>query len=209
MDDDVDANNPPDVADVQTLAPRQLFDTVADAFLFAELMRAPDPEVAVLRAVRERALDPHFAFTQAGGNLVNWAAEHGHLELLRALVLEYRVDVRQLDQTGHTALLGALNCRYLEKERQPPRVDAALFLINEAPSVDINARTSEGETALMLAAGAGAVEVLRALVAKGVDVDAKDKRSRSAVDHAFACKQEEAAIYLLGRGTRLWWGIIL
>ena len=128
---------------------------------------------------------------------MNVGAVYGHLELLRALVLEYRVDVRLLDCNGHTALLCALEL----ETKQQPHVDVALFLINEAPGVDIHARTSEGLTALMLAARAGVVEVLRALVAKGVDVDAQDKKSRSAVDHAFACKQEEAAIYLLGEGN--------
>jgi hypothetical protein len=83
---------------------------------------------------------------------------------------------------------------------------AAIALINGAPGCDVGARDAEGSTLLMLAAATGLLGLVKALVGKGVEVDAADDQGWTALAHAMACKEEACAVYLLeGAGTSWCW----
>ncbi|PLB43966.1 hypothetical protein P170DRAFT_441405 [Aspergillus steynii IBT 23096] len=70
-----------------------------------------------------------------GYSLLHAAASYGHLDLLRALVNEYKVDVNLLDEDGETCLFVVEN------------VDMAKCLVEEL-KVDYNRKNDEGFTAL-------------------------------------------------------------
>lgn len=85
--------------------------------------------------------------------------------------------------------------------------DAAMMLINEAPGCDLSARGERGPTPLMLAT-TRSLGVLKALVGKGVEVDAVDDRGWTAIVYAMCAKEEERALYLLKEAGALWRGTI-
>ena len=124
----------------------------------------------------------------SGGNTpLMLATAHRLVDVLRALVAK-DANVNAKNEQGFSALHLAIS----EKQRA-----AALYLINEAPGVDIDAPESSGTTPLMLAAAHGLVGVLRALVAKGANVNAKNKRGFSALHKAIVRNQRAAALYLI------------
>ena len=107
---------------------------------------------------------------------------------LRALVVE-GANVNAKEENDYSALAAAI----IKEQRA-----AALYLINEAPGVDIEAPTWRGDTPLIRAAGRGAVNVLRALVAKGANVNAKtDENDFSALHVAVLQEQRAAALFLV------------
>ena len=140
----------------------------------------------VLRALERGVLSPD---TPCGnGTLKHIAATFGLLELLNLLILERGVDSNEVNVDGVRPLHLAIKAR-LEQE--------ALFLINEAPGVDIDAPTPRGDTPFVVAAALGRMDVLRALVTKGADVNAKNEGGLSALHAAIQEGQEEAALYLI------------
>lgn len=83
------------------------------------------------------------------------------------------------------------------------------MLINEAPGgCDLSARDGHGSTPLMLAAGRGLLEVVKTLVAKGVEVNVLDDDGWTALACAVDAKQEECALYLLEEASASWRGNI-
>ena len=115
------------------------------------------------------------------------AAAHGRVNVLRALVAK-GANANAKNKQGYGALLAAIS------HKQPA---AALYLINEAPGVDIDEPIAMGGTPLMLAAKHGMVGVLRALAAKGANLNAKSKAGSTALEMAIRQGQEEAALYLV------------
>jgi hypothetical protein len=83
---------------------------------------------------------------------------------------------------------------------------AALFLINDVPGVDLEARMRDGKTPLMIAARFGRVNVMKALVAKGVDVDVRNdlQAGSTALTYAIGEGKEQAALYLLEEANASW-----
>ena len=73
-------------------------------------------------------------------------------------------DVNTRDATGSTGLYLAL------KDAELPSLRAAQALI-EAPGIDVNVLNAKGESALMLTALRGQLELAKALIAKGADVN--------------------------------------
>lgn len=148
-------------------------------------------------AVRSGHLRPD-AVHEDGTPLVHIAAKYGAVDLLRAIVLEYGVDADMLckNRTGDTALGAA--CFYGQEA-------AALFLINEAPGCDLNARGGpRRQTPLMLAAMRGLLGVVKALVGKGARVDAVDRDYHTALSSAISSREEEIALYLLEEAGASW-----
>lgn len=79
---------------------------------------------------------------------------HGPLQLQKSLIIERVVDPNEARTNDWRPLHLAINGGG-ESE--------AFFLINEAPEVDVDAPIPKGDTQLILAAGRGMVDVLRAL----------------------------------------------
>ena len=140
----------------------------------------------LLRALERGVLSPD---TKCGkGTVVHLAARYGPLELLKSLVMERGVDPNETTTDGWRPLHIAID---------EGREQEALFLINEAPGVDIGAPISRGDTPLMLAAEQGAMDVLRALVAKGADANATDADGFTPLHPAITRKQQAATLYLI------------
>jgi len=68
------------------------------------------------------------------------------------------------------------------------------------PGADLNARDAFGNTALIYAAGAGSVEVLRLLLRAGADTDLRNSAGASALDRARSMGHRAAELLLLGAG---------
>ncbi|ODM21783.1 hypothetical protein SI65_02627 [Aspergillus cristatus] len=98
----------------------------------AYVLAADNPQ-AVLSLLRQ---NPSIASEQDehGYSLLHAAASYGHVDLLRALVKEYNVDVNLLDEDGET-------CLFVTE-----RVDVAKCLVEEL-GVDYNRQNDEGLTA--------------------------------------------------------------
>ena len=144
----------------------------------------------VLRALERGVLSPD---TQCGkGTVVHIAALHGPLALLKLLIIERGVDPNEADTDGWRPLPLAID---------GGREGGVSFLINEAPGVDIDAPIAMGGTPLMLAAKHGMVGVLRALVAKCANVNAKSKAGSTALEIAIRHGQEKAALYLVEKAA--------
>jgi ankyrin repeat protein len=94
---------------------------------------AADNPTAVLTLLRS---NPSIASNQDdhGYSLLHAAASYGHIELLRALVREFNVDVNLLDEDGETCLFVTEN------------IDIAKCLVEEL-GIDYNRRNEEGLTA--------------------------------------------------------------
>ena len=67
----------------------------------------------------------------------------------------------------------------------------------EITKADVNARTEDGSTSLMYAAGSGTAESVKVLLDAGVDASVKDTLGKTAWDHA---KKNEAL-----KGTDAYW----
>lgn len=93
------------------------------------------------------------------------------------------------------------------------RTNAALYLINEAPGCDINGRAIMVRPPLMLAAGAGLLDMVKALMKRGADVnavetapgppDAPDTYRISALAEAVIKRHEEVTVYLVEASAAL------
>lgn len=94
---------------------------------------AADNPSAVLSLLRQ---NPSIASQQDehGYSLLHAAASYGHIDLLRALVKDYNVDVNLLDEDGETSLFVT------------ERVDIAKCLVDDL-GVDYNRKNDEGLTA--------------------------------------------------------------
>lgn len=147
----------------------------------------------VERAVQEGVVEPNLPLCQASCTLVHAAADRGDIGMLRCLIVKHGVDPNSQTTNGWPVLHMAIS-RGLSA--------AALWLINEVPAVDIEAATDDGATPLVIAAKKGVVEVLKALVAKGVDIDRMaGEHAASALGYAIFARQEAAALYLLEAGA--------
>lgn len=96
---------------------------------------------------------------------------------------------------GITPLLGNL---------RQQRARAALFMIEQVPGCDVNLGGPEGVFALTSAAQDGMLRVMRALMAKGADVDAVDDHGFPVIMFAFNARQEAAAVYLIEEAGASW-----
>jgi ankyrin repeat protein len=167
------------------------------AAMVKELFKTRGGADVIEQAVEKGMLDPNLKMNP--GNLIHCAATFGPVSLLRYLIFKRGVDPNQQAGDGQINPLTLAICASNEP--------ACLFLINDVPGVDLEARSSDGNTPLMTAAGEGMVKVMKALVAKGVDVEASndaDGFRTTAVVHAIGANQEEAALYLLEEANASW-----
>ena len=109
---------------------------------------------------------------------------------------------RVLALTGRAApvFIGAMKLPALHTAAQTGTYAAFARLVAEG--TDVNARSEQGETALMLAAARGRLEFIDLLLDRGADVNAVTDAGNTALMFAAARGQVDAARLLLGRGAR-------
>ena len=130
-------------------------------------------------AVEGGVVDPEMR--RDGVPLLHLAVSWGAVELARYLIFDRGVDP--------IVKAGSQNLTALHLAASTGHNEAALFLINDVPGVDLNALLSNGATPLMISAASGTLQVVRALVAKGADMNAKDGDGKTAVAFAVVAGQ--------------------
>ena len=103
------------------------------------------------------------------------AAKRGHLNALTLLIKHGAHDVDLQDSDGYTALHYAVYGSDISCE-----ILSCLIGIG----ADVNARTNNGVTPLMIAAEEGHINAVTSLVKCGANVDLQDKDGQTALDHA-------------------------
>lgn len=144
----------------------------------------------IQHAVERGLLNPNAELLLSNSSLLTALAGLGAVDTMRYLIF----DPNEQRGIGTTRLLGAWGKQH---ER------AALFLIEQVPGCDVNLRGPEGITPLISAAQDGLLRVMRALVARGADVDAM-VRCYPAIVIATIERQEEASVYLIEEAGASW-----
>src|SRR5574341_277086 len=121
------------------------------------------------------------------------AAVNGYAETVKVL-LAAGADVDAADEYGETALMNAAFNGYVNivdlLVEKGVNVDAARngdLRVTDAllaAGADVNARTLDGDTALMMGSAGGYIEIVRALLAMNADVNAKNRFGETAIDVA-------------------------
>lgn len=164
------------------------------------LLAAPNPtgQAVVRRALRDGLLQPDLDMTGVVGrksDLLLSATYHDAVGVLRTLVLEKGLDPCKGGGPGEITPFHFAVGR---------GAAVALFFINEC-RIDLNVRGPGGGTPLMLACSLPVGPVIRALVARGADVNAVDDEGASALRYAIEdFKNEAAALFLLTEGGAAW-----
>jgi ankyrin repeat protein len=128
--------------------------------------------VELVRFLYERAPALLDERDTAGRTPLSWAAEQGHLSVLRFLG-ERGAMIDTRDASGHTPLFQAV----LAGQRE-----AAQFLIERGANV--NVRDQYGDTPLMMASAKGHTALVRLLLESKADAKVKNQEGRTALDRA-------------------------
>ncbi|MGE0862798.1 MAG: ankyrin repeat domain-containing protein [Vicinamibacterales bacterium] len=168
------------------------------AWLSAAMADAPVADAAArgdkaaVKALLKSAADVNAAQGD-GMTALHWAAMSGDLELAQMLIYA-GANVRA------TTRLGTYTPLYLASQQgHAPVIDVLL----KAGS-DPKAGTPNGTTPLMVAAAAGKVDAVKALVDAGADVNAKDGvRLQTPLMYAAAANRADVITFLAGKGGDL------
>jgi ankyrin repeat protein len=146
-----------------------------------------------------------------------WAAYWGHTDLVKYLV-EQGANPRAQTRDGYNALVlaaeggmrqytqymlerNSMRRKFRSGKLIVPRVDYVgdLPMISALAdsTVDVNAQTREGITALMRAAQKGSLSAIKALLRLGADPSLTDQQGQSALDYAKTYKQREVIRFFL------------
>ncbi|MDB2414644.1 ankyrin repeat domain-containing protein [Rickettsiales bacterium] len=111
------------------------------------------------------------------------AASEGNTDMAKLLADKVE-NINAADENGRTVLMYASKNRHVEIVR---------FLAEKYNSL-VNIKDIFGQTALMVAAFNGHTEIVELLIEKGADVNDKDKKGKTAFDHAREGKNDEKTI---------------
>ncbi|KAI1847679.1 hypothetical protein JX265_013939 [Neoarthrinium moseri] len=110
-----------------------------------------------------------------GRTPLSWAAENGHIEVVKLLLETEQVEVDSKDNGGQTPLSWAAENGHIEVAK----------LLLKTEQVDVDSKSNYGRTPLSLAAWNGRVEVVKLLLeTEQVEVDSKDNYGRTPLSWA-------------------------
>ena len=126
--------------------------------------------------VEEGGADVESKDSRYGQTPLSYAAQNGHLEIIKFLVRESGADVESKSNNGQTPLSWAAANRHLEIVK---------FLVEEG-GADVESKDSRyGRTPLSYAAENGHLEIVKFLVeGRGANVESKDEEGNTALDLA-------------------------
>ncbi len=127
-----------------------------------------------------------------GASALEIAAAVGSLDLVN-LLLAKGADPRGKDKTGMTAL------HYAAGDVGPDEGEEAAPATGTAPATPTPAATEEDEEEEE--EGRPRIDIYKALIAKGADVNAKDEDGVTPLHAAAAAGEQEAVVYLLAKGA--------
>jgi ankyrin repeat protein len=185
------------VIDMRTLAPmtnmpprRPTGDVDSLELIRALLERGADANAALKGPTLRRHYGGGDGSLGEGTTPLMRAAKFGDTEAMRSL-LEKGADPNRRQRNGTTALMIASGAGLRSGDggfARTDRVNAADLLeaveLCLSHGADVNAATTNGETALHAAAARGSDDVVIALAQKGAQLDAKDKSGRTPLDAA-------------------------
>lgn len=158
-----------------------------------------------------------------GWTALMYAAQNGHLEIVRIIVDNFDVD-DSINADGFTALMLAVENNYymvVDKllragaDINAGRGNSAVILASEAgyvdvlnllfesQTVDLNKVGKDGYTALMFAAQNGHIEVVQKLIEKGADVNVIGSAGENAIDLAALNRYYEIVDLLYEQGAKM------
>jgi uncharacterized protein len=186
--------------------------SMAQAGAFVDFFRAVRTDnVSTVNDLLVRGFDPN-AHEESGQSALTLAVREGATQVIDTLLQHPQLDVNALNRAGETALMLAalkgdlaLAQRLVERGaaiNQPgwnalhyaasgPQPGLVTWLLEHGAEVD--ARSPNGTTALMMAAGYGTEKSAELLLAKQAGTDARNERGLSAADFARAAGREALA----------------
>jgi ankyrin repeat protein len=158
----------------------------------------------------------------AGWTALMGASYNGHREVIQTLLAK-GADVNAKTNDGRTALDAAtagghaeVRTLLVQAGAKPPvagpaedlisaaeRGDAAVVQALLAEGTDVNAKTNDGRTALIVASYNGHLELVQALLAKGAEVNAKENDGATALIRASQQGHLEVVQALLAKGAEV------
>jgi len=143
---------------------------------------------AAVRLLLEAGADVESKDNTYGQTPLSWAAEMGHLDVVKWLVLEAGADVESKDrESGRTPLSWAARNGHLE---------VVNLLVQEA-GTDVESKDQQGRTPLRCAAENGHLEIVKFLVQAGAKVESKDNDGWTPLTCAAANGQLDVAKWLV------------
>lgn len=158
-----------------------------------------------------------------GRRAIHLAACGGDVQVLELLVA-YKADINVVDRHGGTPLEDAIRHNNEEVAQALKNHDADRQMSKAAESLcaaasqvdgasrlsyrvsykcDVNVCTSDGRSALHLAAAQGCVENVKILISSHADVNAKDSRGSTPLQDALVSKNDACCELLIEKGSKL------
>jgi hemoglobin len=163
--------------------------------LLARMIRTRHPQLLDF-AEHEIRRDPDLTRDRyASHTLLHAAAAAGCDRAVRTL-LNAGADPNATDGGGHTPLYSVAN-----ECQGPGGADVVRTLVGHGASIDA-AGGVQRCTALHMAARRGNLEVAKALLDSGANIDAQDKRGETPLKRALNCRKTKLAEFLIANGAR-------
>ena len=187
-----------------------------DKFGMTPLMYAARGQTEIVRLLLERGADLN-PINKDGDQAVHIAIREGRTLIAQTLI-EQGAQLHHTNKTEHTPLLLAL--LYSRPQLVPPLLDhrasldlAFVYAASQgldstllsfiARGVDVNCRSRQGDTAVMLASKAGHLSTVRLLVAEGADLSCANKLGSTAALFAAEHDRLDVMAELLAAGAPL------
>ena len=182
----------------------------------ALIVASQNGHLETVRFLLENGASVEDIWTEDGVTALMMAAQENHLEILQMLIENAKGSVNARADNGSTALcMASYNghlevCRELLKHGalrtlghvngELPCLSASsgghsevvLLLLREDCEEQVNCRRDDGATPLLVAAICGYVEVIRALLLNGADINAKRNDGKDALSLALAGRKTDA-----------------
>ena len=183
-------NRHPDVADLLVASNAQvtIFDAAAGGYI--EIVKAQLKTNAALVSATD----------DSGWTALQFAARNGHLDVVK-LLLANKADVNARGRTGMSPLATAL--AFSSGASSDATNHEAITKLLIANGAMVTNQRAGGITALHYAASAGLTNVIKELLDRHADINAKDSRGRTPLDWAAEHGHMDVVDLLLARGAKM------
>ncbi|KIN03524.1 hypothetical protein OIDMADRAFT_193240, partial [Oidiodendron maius Zn] len=187
-------------------------------------LAARNGNIQITRLILEHGANVDLA-SKEGGTAISYAVKRGHIELVKMLIYEYKVDLSMpcldgtnllvpaamsgqcdlmsllLDHGVQPTIVGKYRYNLLHAAVSARSSDMLQMLLKQFPEIDLRAENKRGETPLHLAAHRGSLEAF--LVERGADISTKDSDGDSALLAAARDGHLPVINYLINEGANI------